>query len=374
MKVHADIGNRHHVASPLSAWLLMALVGPASEGPDRSTIAEAVGMEFGAARRAAVTLLEHPLPDLHLRLAAWNAPGASFGPLASPALVDHGEIPSPARLNAWASRGTAGLITNFTVDREAAIVLASALGVRLEWREPFNTTSSAALGPGSAWRSDVKRVLSSEGRVWHEAYVIDGGPAGDVGVHVAFAKGALSAVSVIGHPNLPVADVMKLAHAVAAGDRSLPRRSLFDLPLGEGPLCTVTERAVLTAVPDGKEESSSAVLPAWQAQSQHELLAVHLPALSDAPFTLAQTALARYYRKGFEGAAVSSLVAMGITPRRRPGLRRTAVIRFAHPYAVVTVGSPDQARFSDRMAAGHFDIWQGVPVLSAWVTEAAEPD
>jgi hypothetical protein len=44
-------------------------------------------------------------------------------------------------------------------------------------------------------------------------------------------------------------------------------------------------------------------------------------------------------------------------PMRRQGVRRTAALRFGHPYAVVAVaeGGP----------------WDGLPVFSGWV---AEPD
>ena len=60
--------------------------------------------------------------------------------------------------------------------------------------------------------------------------------------------------------------------AVAAATRgALDRRSLFDLPLGEGPAWTLTEEAVQTAAPFGREEVHRVVLPAWSAESLHDL-------------------------------------------------------------------------------------------------------
>jgi len=53
-------------------------------------------------------------------------------------------------------------------------------------------------------------------------------------------------------------------------------------------------------------------------------------------------------------------------PVMRDGVRRTAALRFGHPYAVVAVAGDDGAAGS----------WGGLPVFSGWVAEPddAEPD
>jgi hypothetical protein len=44
-RFHAVIGSRHHVASPLGAWLLLALCAPAASGTQRRELVEVLGCE-----------------------------------------------------------------------------------------------------------------------------------------------------------------------------------------------------------------------------------------------------------------------------------------------------------------------------------------
>ncbi len=59
-RLHAAIGTGHQVASPLGAWLLLALAGPASTGPDRAALADVLGCDVDVAAHAAADLLERP--------------------------------------------------------------------------------------------------------------------------------------------------------------------------------------------------------------------------------------------------------------------------------------------------------------------------
>ena len=61
-RLQAAIGERHQVASPLGAWLLLALAGPASSGADRVTLAEIIGCDVDRAASAAAELLARPHP------------------------------------------------------------------------------------------------------------------------------------------------------------------------------------------------------------------------------------------------------------------------------------------------------------------------
>jgi hypothetical protein len=54
-------------------------------------------------------------------------------------------------------------------------------------------------------------------------------------------------------------------------------------------------------------------------------------------------------------------IAQGM-PRTRPGVLRTAELRFGHPYAVVAVTT------DDNWSAGRRP-WEGLPVFSAWITQ-----
>ena len=88
------------------------------------------------------------------------------------------------------------------------------------------------------------------------------------------------------------------------------------------------------------------------------------------PWQARQAAMARYSRVGFEAAAVTGMaVAMAMRPSR-PGLIRTAELRFGHPFAVVAVAAGDPGPGSTP------GPWHGLPVFSAWVAqpEDAAPD
>jgi len=80
--------------------------------------------------------------------------------------------------------------------------------------------------------------------------------------------------------------------------------------------------------------------------------------LKEFAFVAKQAAVAKYTRVGFEAAAVTAMMMMAAgVPMLREGRRRTAELRFGHPYAVVATanqpGSP----------------WHRVPVFSAWITD-----
>jgi hypothetical protein len=114
------------------------------------------------------------------------------------------------------------------------------------------------------------------------------------------------------------------------------------------------------------------VLPAWSARSTHQLTDPRLGFAAVrhvlgplGPWQARQAAMARYTRTGFEaGAVTGGAVAAGVVAGK-PGVRRTAELRFGHPYAVVAV-TADKPRHLDNMAPR--SPWHGLPVFSAWVT------
>ena len=145
----------------------------------------------------------------------------------------------------------------------------------------------------------------------------------------------------------------------------------------------------MTNAPDGRDERCVAVLPAWTARSEHDLTVADmgmLPAaralarllgLNEFQYEAKQAAVATYDRTGFEAAAVTAMaVALGAAMVPRRGLRRTATLRFGHPYAVVAVtthqspsGGPAIGPEVESLAAPSTAPWHGLPVFSAWITE-----
>ena len=367
-RFHAAVGARHHIASPLGAWLLLALVAGAAGanpvGADRTgarpmtdrALAEALGMPAEDAARHARLLLDDPHPAVAAATAAWtrDAPPAAARWLAGlPAAVERGPVPTQDAADTWARRHTLGMIDSFplTLDRDVLCVLANALATRISWTHPFTTTGSDVFR--SDWREHVRTVLRTPDK-GHECVIARHPAAGEIGVHRARAEG-LAVTSVVAAPDVPTDAVLAAAHD-AARDR-VERLPLAELPLGDGPAWTVTESV-------GAGDRVSAVLPAWSATSEHDLRA---PSFGFAPaaavlgrlfgaagWDATQAATARYHREGFEAAAVTAVaVRMSFRP---PGKRREAELRFDHPYAVVATATGTGP-------------WADLPVFSAWVAD-----
>ncbi len=275
------------------------------------------------------------------------------------------------------------MIDSFPVrlDESVYLVLASALATRVSWQVPFDLAPASALGRASAWAGRLRQVLRTPRQHHqdrgHEQFIAVTPDAGDVVVHFGRAAGGLLVASVAAAPGVPAADVLAAAHWLGCGRAAgiaMPRRSLFDLPLGEGPagegtLWTVREEKSDT----DRAELCSAVLPAWSAASQHDLsrpglgFDVAKRALTNDldPWRAEQAAVARYSRFGFEAAAITTMAVAASLRRPSRGLRRIAELRFGHPFAVVAVTEDAAARQPD----GGAGPWHGLPVFSAWVTE-----
>jgi hypothetical protein len=391
-RFHAFAGSRHHVASPLGAWLLLALCAPASDGQTREFLTATLGCDVPDAAELAAGLLASPHPLVAAAAGVWHRDGVLSEVQARwmaglPADVQTGPLTTQAALDDWARRHTFGLIERFPIDLDPTIylVIGTALATRVSWEQPFDLAPASALGPSSPWARELSRVLQTPHGLGHQQFVAATQVAGDVAVHAAWARDGLLVASVAADPGIPAGDVLaaayELAPALATGE-SVARRSLFDLPLGEGPLWSVSETTASIKSGDSREERCTAVLPAWTARSKYDLkndpelgfaAAAHALAPGD-PFQARQAAMASYTRVGFEAAAVTGMAVALAMRMPRQGLVRTAELRFGHPFAVVavTTGWPGSGHAADP-APGP---WSGLPVFSAWVAqpEEAEPD
>jgi hypothetical protein len=387
-RLHATVGAKHHVASPLGAWLLLALCGPATTGAQRATLAGVLGCDVEEAARLATGLLSSPHPLVAAAAAAWARPGhplpGVFGQRERPDSVQTGPLPTQAELDDWAREHTFGLIDRFPIktDPRIYLILATALATRVSWETPFDLAPAAELGAGSAWAGQLGRVLSTPGEAvgagsagyGHRRFIAVTPEAGDVIVHLAQARGGLLVASVAAAADVAYGEVLAAAQrigcAVAAGGsgvvgREVALRRLADLPLGEAPLWVVREEAEAGGF---GRDAFTAVLPAWSAQTTLELSDPSLgfgdvaaAVAGPDPWQARQAAMARFSRVGFEAAAVTGFAVAASMPALQP--RRAAELRFAHPYAVVAVAM-DAA---GREAAD--DPWHGVPVFSAWVAD-----
>lgn len=394
-RFHACAGDGHHVVSPLGAWLVLALCATLGEGGSRSELAELLGMEPAEASKVAETLLDSPHPLVSAGAGAWARPAAGTSALREwlaplPVSVDRGDIPSQPELDAWAKDCTLGLIKQFPLELtpDVVLVLATALATKVSWERPFDVVDAAELGPRSVWSTTLERVLRAPLRdPRHHQYLLATSRAGIVGVHVATARGGLLVGSVVAaDPAVPAADVLAVAEEIVTVEalqlRSVAGLSLFDLPLGDGPIWSIAEEPVETTIHTGREEQVVSVLPAWSADTKIDLdderlgfprAAQALAAaigLDQFAYAAAQSAVARYSAVGFEAAAVTALGVAMSAPATRAGLRRIATARFGHPYAVVA------ATYADKRAPDPppGQAWRGLPVFSAWVSDPGETE
>lgn len=396
-RLHRAIGPGHHVASPLGAWLLLALIAraerivPGSAGAD--ALADALGCPLPAAVAATEGLMDHPHPAVRAAAAAWAAPELVADPRMGRFLADlpceTGPMPTQAEADAWARERTDGLVERYPIDLEhppAIFTMATALVTRVNWLEPFDVVAAEALGPGP-FAGRLTHAMRASAGFGHRVQVAQS-PVGPVAIHRAVADG-LVVLSVAAHPDVPAADVLDAAYAVAS--RPAEPVSLWDLPLGQGPAWTIEEGRGPVVGGRG-ERVSEVVLPAWSAGSGHDLMrlgpgtgfqaAAQLltPLLPTSVGILAaQSAVARFHREGFEAAAVTAVAAGRIgAPPRELGPVRTARLQFGHPYAVLALATepmPErgQGRPGRSVEPGG-GPWTDVPVFSAWVAEVEEPE
>ena len=378
-RFHRAVDPSQHVASPLGAWLVLALAASAASGSTRDELAEVLGCDIEAASYAARELLESTHTALALGAAAWTEPAIRIEDLprwldALPAAVEQGPIPSQADADRWAADKTLGLIREFPIRMSGVVfALATAIATKISWPTAFHPfpAERVDLAPAAGFDKVEWLLTSADGGA------IVSSPVGPVAVHVAPSRDDdLVVVSVIADPSVPVAEVLDVAYPIAiaaARDEDLPGRiSLWDLPLGTGHSWTVTERNI--AERETGTEQHRVVLPAWSIESRYDLL--RDPRFGFRPAAQAvmslfpsnglvpeavQAAVARYTRTGFEAAAITVL-ALSLSARvGEATVTRAAQLEFTRPYAVVAV-----ARGSGP--------WHGLPVFSAWITGADESD
>lgn len=392
--LHAAAGDTHHVVSPLGAWMVIALCGElAKVDPVAGKALGAVlGCEPPDAAAFAGELLRHPHPLVAAGAALWvraygSSPEMMSWQAGLPEEVDTGDIPTQEKADRWAAERTLGLIRAFPLEvtPEVVCILASALATKVSWEVPFHVVGAAELGP-HRWGQSVTRVLRTPPDWRHRQFLTDTEGAGPVAVHLGQARGGLLVGSVIAaNDTISAASVLREAERIVTAEAtqagSVDRLSLFQLPLGSGPVWEITEESDRESGWFQGRERFTTVMPAWTAQTELDLgdspelgfetaagMIAKARQMDDWRFAAKQSAAATYNTVGFEAAAVTA-VAVAASARIEPaGLPRRAAIRFRHPYAVVAATHTDPRDPSPS-------CWRGLPVFSAWVAEAhnAEP-
>jgi hypothetical protein len=165
-RFHAEIGNSHHVASPLGAWLVLALAASAARGDERTQLAHVLGVDVNEAAATARALLSDPHPLVGAAAAVWNRPEVITDALnawlrALPDSVGTGGMPTQSEADAWARDHTLGLIDRFPIEltHQVKLLLASALATRVSWFAPFELVPAAQLGAHSRWATRITHAL-----------------------------------------------------------------------------------------------------------------------------------------------------------------------------------------------------------------------
>lgn len=399
---NAAHGDRHTVTSPLGLWLLLAVVAPAATGGDREALESALGTDVDDAAARAAELLATPHPAVSSAAAVWGNPGLLTEAFAAwarglPEQVAVGPIPTQADADAWCADVTQGLIATFPVrfEVDTAAVVVTALASRVRWAVPFEEAAPARLG-GELGRTAAVALVTPGG--WHDVFLADTAAAGRVAVHVAQASDGLEVLSVIATPDVAPdavhAAAGQVAGMVAGWSDDAVRVSAFDVPEGAGHAWTVTETVQESS--SGPGETGRAVLPAWRASGDHDLIGAagvgpllgilsrFLRTPGGATFEVGQVAAASYTAEGFDAAAVTYAAARAgsVAVLTRVPWRELDV-RFDRPYAVLAVArtealvepSPEDRALRPWLDAEWRSVgspaWAGVPVFSAWVSEPA---
>jgi hypothetical protein len=329
-------------------------------------------MPAGDAGEVLRELLANPHPAVDSALAWWTAPEIRTAAIRGridrvPPEVAVGDIPSQSDADEWAAEHTLGLIDRFpsNLGPETLMVLASALATRVSWTDPFTLVPATEMGTDSHWQPSLNEVLLSSAS--HSVYLVSS-TVGLLAVHVAKATDGLEVCSVIGPPEVSAADL------IATWLDPVPTEScdLFELPLGDGHAWSLVEVDGVAG-----RTRASAVLPAWSASSQFDLMdpslgfGTALAQLNDdldnpAPLLEAiQVTRAEYSRTGFAAAAVTSGgVGLG-RPRRGP--ERHLTVRFNRPFAVFATTVHERGYRIEPLSP-----WHGLPVFSGWVTEPTD--
>lgn len=370
-RLHATVEGQH-VASPLGAWLVLALAADtaAQAGSETADLEEHLGCTVAEAAAWARSLLATPPRALSLALAAWaDATDASAELLAALETwpCERGAVPSQDVANAWAKRSTRGLIEVFPVEIEprTSLLLASALVSKIRWDDPFGWDDGEWQGVPLMRSAHGHRV-----QLWRS-------PVGLLASHEAAGEGLRVRSLIAVEDDVAPAQLLALLHD-GRELSELTDGQVHALPLGPRGLLEVTEEEVWGDYEIAHPVELAAALPAWRLESR--LTKASLPGLEPAGHRLGsllkswrrfgpgkveavQVATASFDRYGFEGAAVTSLAVLATgLPAGEDVLLRKVHVRFARPYAFVAeVDQPDLA------------TWHGVPVFSGVVTEPRQP-
>lgn len=353
--VRRQCTGKSTVLAGAGVWPLLAILAASADGKARTELERAIGIPAADGFRAARTLLDVMVASTATRAAvgAWfdarvgiypqwgqAVPAGTFGGL----LKDGSD---QARLDAWASQQTEGLIPRMPINikPDTLLVLASALLVRTKWLQPFDEGSVR-------WGVDYVDGLHRIDRQLDALRIVDG-TAGSVTLIEVQGDQDVSVYLALGDRAAPPAGV--LAEAIRAVGR--PDRGRVGSSLHEGDLAPGVKVELVPSL--GPEPFLSLRTVPFRVEAEHDLLAHaalfglkaasdksrgHFPKISPVPLALGearQAVMADFSREGFESAAVTSF---GVLAGAAMPLHRSLCVgvTFDRPFGFFAVYRPSR--------------------------------
>ncbi|MEU6671640.1 serpin family protein [Streptomyces sp. NPDC046727] len=337
------------VFSAPGVWPLLAFLADGAVGPARAELAGALGVPAEQAAGAARELLAGlaQVSGLDTALGLWTHQGLPLRdewraglPAGTYGVFGDDLVTAQERLDAWAAERTGGLVERMpvTLTRDARMVLASALALRTDWRQPF---TEVPLRPDSGpWQGRTLRGLHRRS-VRPDRVGVTGTPDGFVTALTVPGDNGVDVHLVLGEERMTPGQV--LAAGVGIVDRGLPLTGGGALPHGHvGPGLHVEQQPAVAPEPRTLDVRTVA----YEVRADHNLLALpglfgltsaaddrvgHFPGVSAYPLAVGearQSAVAQFGALGFRAAAVTALMpaAAGGVPQYH---YETTVVRVA---------------------------------------------
>lgn len=367
------VDGRHAVLSGLSAWVALAYLAAAAEGPAEDELADAVGLRGADAAHAAADMIKAlgRSPATSGASALWLAQDVVLTTWWETTVGTRGiqrlsgdHDADNATIGRWVSDATRGLISEspVTVDQDARLLLLATIAVDTTWTDSFDaSTLSPTAGP---WR---RRHLAAVDRATNDRDTVSVVGEGTDAVTVVRVEGSddVDVYLALGHPGRPPAEVLVAGLETASGLRTGRRGAqVLDAP-GPG-----IETGIYSS---GSEPVVEISLPTFAVDSDHDLLeraAVfglatartpsrgHFPRLAEEGLMVGeakQTAVAEFSALGFKAAAVT---AIGLMLTGLPGLDpESFAVTFDRPFGFVAVRR---------------DL--GLVLVTGWVAEVEDVD
>ncbi|OXY98206.1 serpin family protein [Streptomyces diastatochromogenes] len=345
--------------SAAGVWPLLAFLADGATGAARAELAQALGVPAEQAAAAARELLAalEPVSGLDAALGLWTHRTLQLReewraglPAGTHGVFGEDLVTAQERLDAWAAERTGGLVERMpvTLTREARMVLASALTLRTDWRQPFTETM---LRPDSGpWQG--RSLLGLHRRsVRPDRVGVTSTPDGFVTALTVPGDNGIDVHLVLGEERMTPGQV--LTAGVGVVQRALAVTGGGQLPFGHvGPGLHVEQQPALAPEPITLDVRTVA----YEVRADHDLLALHalfglttaqddrqghFPGVSAMPLAAGaarQSALARFGALGFRAAAVTAVVPYGAggVPQYR---YETTVVRvaFDRPFGFLAV-------------------------------------